>query len=288
MYSTPFTCFFYVSSLDANHEGQFLKAKGIAVDFHSSGNRQMYSDRDSHDTWGDLVSRLVKVEGATVADIGCGGGIYSKALADLGAKQVYAVDFSEAMLEGATENCAGYQQITMSRGHAYDTGLPDERFDIVLARAIIHHLEDRSAFFQESFRILRPGGKLIVQDRTMDDVLRPPTGQHIRGFFFTQFPRLIEIERRRRPDGGRVVAELDDAGFVSIDSHSLQETRKSYDDMSALAEDLTKRSGRSILHELDDAELHNLVTTVALELRNNSPIVDADWWTLWIAQRAER
>ena len=257
------------------------------MDFHSSGNRQMYTDRSSHDSWGDFVSHLVQVRQATVADIGCGGGIYSKALADLGAERVCAVDFSDAMLEGATENCAGYPQITLSKGDAYDTGLPDGQFDLVLGRALIHHLEDRSAFYQDVFRMLRPGGKLIVQDRTMDDVMQPPSVHHIRGFFFREFPWLVEIERRRRPEGGKVVEELTDAGFVSISSRALQEIRKTYEDVSTLAEDLSRRSGRSILHELDDSELQELVTTVAQEIGDTSPIVETDWWTLWIAQRTE-
>jgi predicted RNA methylase len=49
---------------------------------------------------------LFDFSGKRVADIGCGGGIYAKALAELGAREVIALDYSEEMLKGLESRTA--------------------------------------------------------------------------------------------------------------------------------------------------------------------------------------
>jgi SAM-dependent methyltransferase len=47
---------------------------------------------------------------------------------------------------------------------ALDTGFPDDRFDFIIVSNTIHHLAFPKKFFYEVQRILKPGGKLIIQD----------------------------------------------------------------------------------------------------------------------------
>ncbi|GMK37009.1 hypothetical protein PCCS19_00620 [Paenibacillus sp. CCS19] len=62
----------------------------------------------------------------------------------MGASQVKGVDFSEEMLRGASQNCKDCNNIKFIHGDAYDTKLPDGEYDIILERALIHHLVDYS------------------------------------------------------------------------------------------------------------------------------------------------
>jgi ubiquinone/menaquinone biosynthesis C-methylase UbiE len=259
----------------------------MPIDFHSEKNRLSYTTRTADASWMGTMQSLLDVTGKRAADIGCGGGIYSKALVDMGAVRVTGVDFSEEMVKGASENCKDYSQINFVVGNAFDTGLPASEHDIVLERALIHHIRDLDACFAEAFRVLDSGGKLIVQDRTPEDCLLPGSHNHIRGFFFSSFPQLIETEVARRHSDESVQTAFQNAGFKSVETRSLWETRKIYSNVDELRQDLLQKTGRSILHELHDQELHQLVGVITEQFKeHNSPIIEADRWTIWAAHKA--
>ena len=57
-------------------------------------------------------------------------------------------------------------------------------------------MQDIPTFLREASRILKKNGVLIVQDRTIEDCTIPGSPEHIRGYFFSIFPKLIEIESK--------------------------------------------------------------------------------------------
>src|SRR5262249_42271769 len=152
------------------------------------------------------------------------------------------------------------------QGDAAATGLPSGSFDIVFERALVHHLHDHVACFAEAHRVLARGGALIVQDRTPDDVDLPGSPEHVRGYFFARFPRLRALELARRPTEAAVRSALAAAGFAGIATTVLWEVRETHQDKRHLAQDLLARTGRSILHDLDDRELAELVTYIMTQL----------------------
>ena len=203
----------------------------MGMDFHSHSNRSTYTTRNADNSWVEAIKSLVHMEDISKAvDIGCGGGIYSKALSDMGASSVTAVDFSKAMLEGAKEHCKEYKNILFKHGHALETGLESNEFNLLLERALIHHLKDLPACFEEAYRILKHDGIYIIQDRTPKDILVKGSNRHIRGYFFECFPKLIEKETNRRHASSFVTESLKEAGFRKIEEVTLWETRKVYED----------------------------------------------------------
>ena len=254
----------------------------MAIDFHSTRNRSTYTGRQADAGWVEAIRRIVDPAGKRVADIGCGGGIYSQAWHALGA-EVVGVDFSEQMVAAAREQAAGLSRISFQQGDATATGLPAASKDIVFERALIHHLKDYKACFAEARRVLVPGGSLIVQDRTPDDVQLPGSPEHVRGYFFERFPRLLAVELARRPTDAAVRDALQAAGFRDINSVTLWELRKTHDDWQGLKQDLTNRTGRSILHDLSDQELAELILFIEKRLPADGPIVEKDRWTVWSA-----
>lgn len=255
----------------------------MAIDFHARANRGTYADRRASAIWAEAIRRLVDPTGKRVADIGCGGGIYSLKWHEIGADQVVGVDFSAEMIGAAREQAAGLSQISFRQGDAAATGLPPGSVDIVFQRALIHHLKSYQTCFAEARRLLAPGGRLIIQDRTPADVEVPGSPEHIRGYFFERFPRLLAIETGRRPTEAAAAQALQAAGFGKGESSTLWEVRKIHRNVEPLKKDLAARTGRSILHELNDGELADLISYIAARLPAGDTIIEKDRWTLWSA-----
>lgn len=258
----------------------------VPIDFHDPTNDLTYAQRVAGPEWVATIVRLLSREGPRVVDIGCGGGTYCLAWLDVGATSVIGVDFSEAILRGAEERCGELPGLSWRLGEAVATGLPEDCADVVFERALIHHLPDLALAFAEARRLLKPGGQLIVQDRTMADVLQPGSVSHLRGYFFAAFPKLIDIESERRPDPEAVFDGLRAAGFTEVTEHRLVETRRTYPDREAVRTDLYARTGRSILHELTDSELAVLADEVVSRLPAGEPLTEVDYWTVWAARTA--
>ncbi|WP_019535385.1 class I SAM-dependent methyltransferase [Paenibacillus ginsengihumi] len=256
----------------------------MPMNFHDKNNRMTYATRIADESWISLIKENIDISGKEAADIGCGGGIYTKALASLGASHVTGIDFSEEMLKGAAENCKALDNVSLLKGSAEHTGLPDDRFDIILERALIHHLKDLNRCFRESARILKRNGTLIIQDRTPEDCLLPGDVNHIRGYFFEKYPALASKEIARRHASDKVRESLESNGFFVSKEVQLQETRRVYHDLDSLCNEIMQRTGRSILHELTDGELRELVLFIKNKLdRSAAPIIEKDSWTLWFA-----
>jgi ubiquinone/menaquinone biosynthesis C-methylase UbiE len=254
----------------------------MTIDFHSESNRGTYARRDADTGWADTMTALVDPVGRRVADIGCGGGIYSQAWRALGASDVVGVDFSGQMVADARERSAGQSGLAFQQGDAAATGLAPASRDIVFQRALIHHLKSYEPAFAEARRVLVPGGQLIVQDRTPADVELPGSREHLRGWFFERFPKLLAIETGRRPSTDVVEQAMQVTGFTGVRKRTLWEVRRTYATGEELERDLAARTGRSILHALDDGELQALIAFIR-ERIGEPPIVEKDRWTIWSA-----
>lgn len=195
------------------------------------------------------------------------------------------MDFSSEMLKGAKEYCNGLDNITFIQGSALETNLEAETIDILLERALIHHIVDLELCFEEANRILKTNGIYIVQDRTPEDCSLAGSTTHIRGYFFEKYPRLIEKETKRRYSSEQVISILNQKGFNLIEEIQIWETRKIYKEFDQLKSDLLNRTGRSILHEISDNELEELVDYIEERIEIQKEIKEEDRWTVWIAEK---
>ena len=255
----------------------------MPINFIDERNKFTYTGRTADESWTKAILSIADPNGLCIADVGCGGGIYSRAWLALGAREVIGVDSSPNMISAATESCSDLYSILFQVGDAANTGLTESSVDVVFQRALIHYLTDIRPCLEEATRILKPGGKVIIQDRTPDDIALPGSCEHIRGYFFECFPRLLKLESGRRRTDEAVLSELHTVGFEQTKSITAWETRKVYPSKEEFLEDVRQRKGRSILHELNASEIGLLVSFIDERLHDFDEIIEKDRWTIWIA-----
>ncbi|MFB2533450.1 class I SAM-dependent methyltransferase [Paracoccus sp. p4-l81] len=124
--------------------------------------------------WSQPMRAHLPAPPAHVLELACGTGEVTRLVHDLG-HEVTALDFSEAMLTVARAKHAGKARLRFLHADAGQTMEPDARYDAILCRHLVWTLVDPAAAFADWFRILRPGGRLLIYD---GDWSRPkPSGR---------------------------------------------------------------------------------------------------------------
>lgn len=111
--------------------------------------------------------------GDRVLDVGCGTGVLAAMLAHNGA-HVTGIDIAPAMLSQAAwrvreEGLADRVELKELGAVDLDTAFPSEGFDIVVSTLVFSELSDDEIEYTlaECWRILRPGGQLLVADEVL-------------------------------------------------------------------------------------------------------------------------
>jgi 2-polyprenyl-6-hydroxyphenyl methylase/3-demethylubiquinone-9 3-methyltransferase len=109
----------------------------------------------------DALSGL-PLQGLSLLDIGCGGGLLSEPMARLGAR-VTGVDAAARNIRVAAQH-AGKQglDIDYQQGAAEALAESAARFDIVLALEIVEHVADVELFLKSCGQMVKPGGLLFL------------------------------------------------------------------------------------------------------------------------------
>jgi tRNA (cmo5U34)-methyltransferase len=108
-------------------------------------------------------------------DIGCGAGNYTlMMLTKIPDLNCTLVDLSKPMLDKAYERVsrATKNNVSIVQGDIREVGLKENNYDIILAGAVLHHLRDDKDWettFDKLFKLLRPGGCLMISDLITQD-----------------------------------------------------------------------------------------------------------------------
>lgn len=136
-----------------------------------------------------FVDRLVEL-GATgqMLDLGTGPGHIPLLVCQrIAAAQVVGIDLSENMLRHAERHRTASphgERVRFEIADAKGLRFEDDTFDVVYSNTILHHIPDPHPFLMEAWRVLRPGGTLLIRD-----LFRPDTPE-----------RAVELVDMHAPD----------------------------------------------------------------------------------------
>jgi ubiquinone/menaquinone biosynthesis C-methylase UbiE len=107
-------------------------------------------------------------EGMTVLDVGCGPGFFSIEMAKMVGEsgRIIAADLQKGMLEKLRYKIKGTEleeRITLHKCQENKTGVLED-VDFVLLFYVVHELPNKEEFFNETVKILKPNGKVLIAE----------------------------------------------------------------------------------------------------------------------------
>jgi len=227
-----------------------------------SGSTRDHYDRlaDSYDdTWSyseaftgwmseRILGRLDLRRDDRVVDLGCGTGLFSKALAEQ-VREVVCVDPSPKMLAQLPKSGGTYVPVQASAEDIASGAvkLPYEHVDAILIKEAIHHFSSQGSVLGALAGLLAPGGRVLV-------VMLPTT------ISYPLFHRALEVFEEHQPDPADIAEAMGTAGLavkVTYEAYHLSFAKERY-----LA--MVRNRYMSLLAEFDDAELEDGIREIEL------------------------
>ncbi|MFX1262872.1 MAG: arsenite methyltransferase [Promethearchaeota archaeon] len=161
---------------------------------------------------GNPVAIASLKEGEVVLDLGSGAGLdmfhAARKVGDTG--RVIGVDMTPAMIEkaklGAEE--LGLENVEFRLGDIEDLPVEDSSIDVVISNCVINLAPDKGQVFREAYRVLRPGGRVMVSDIVLEANLPEKVRDEIANYTGCLGGAILEEE---------YLQHMRDAGFEGVE-----------------------------------------------------------------------
>ena len=147
-------------------------------------------ENETRDLWIKIFEKYRPTqEKMKCLEIGCGPGFLSILLA-IDGNDVTSVDYSEEMLAKASENAANMGvELDIMKMDAQNLDFPDNTFDMIVNRNVVWVLEEPEKAYSEWMRVLKPGGRIIVND-----------GNHYLYYYDDNYAKFRELRKKELGD----------------------------------------------------------------------------------------
>lgn len=199
--------------------------------------------------------------GETVLDLGSGAGIdcFLAARWVGPAGRVIGVDMTPEMVERARANAirGGYSSVEFRLGEIENLPVADSSVDVIISNCVINLSTDKPRVFREAFRVLRPGGRLLVSDLVLTRPLPPEISQSLDAYVTCVAGALTRED---------YLAAITAAGFKNVEVV----TEKNFPS-ELLLEEPRAREISQILGLPPEKLMESLSSVVSLSLRAEKP-----------------
>lgn len=178
---------------------------------------RIYGPGRSWETFGKALLRMLpKIE---VADLGSGEGLLSELLA-YRCHRVYAIDNSAEIVDFATQKLKskGIKNLEFKLGEIEAVPLADGVVDVAILSQSLHHAERPEKAISEAYRILKPGGQILILDLLKHEFkdAKRLYGDNWNGFAEAELHRWLEKNQFHKIDISIVATETDPPQFSTI------------------------------------------------------------------------
>jgi arsenite methyltransferase len=126
---------------------------------------------------GNPVALASLKEGETVIDLGSGAGVdcflAAKKVGEKG--KVIGIDMTPEMLDQARENAqkGNYENVKFRLGEIEHLPVADNTADVIISNCVINLTSNKKKVYEEAFRALKPGGRVMIADLVLKKELPP-------------------------------------------------------------------------------------------------------------------
>jgi ubiquinone/menaquinone biosynthesis C-methylase UbiE len=191
-----------------------------------------------------------------VLDLGCGTGGFARAIAQRLRVEVIGVDVAAHLLCYAAAHSPALP-LRWVLGHAEALPLADQTVDRVLMSLVLHQIAHRRQALQEAYRVLRPGGRVLVRTVAPEVTLQAWVP-------FRFFPKVAYVEAARLPAIDAILTLCRQAGFQALHTHTV--CRNARVDLHKVTEELRQRK-RPSYQLLTETELEHGLRLIEQEWR---------------------
>ena len=151
--------------------------------------------------WRKVATSIIAPKpGMRILDIAAGTGSSSRPLADAGA-EVIPLDFSKGLLEAGRKR---HPDLAFTQGDALALSFKKNEFDVTTISFGLRNTSDTSKALKESFRVLKPGGRMVVVEFSQ------PTNRIFRTIYLRYLMRALPTVAKKvssNPDAYVYLAE---------------------------------------------------------------------------------
>lgn len=150
--------------------------------------------------------------GDTVLDLGSGAGVdVFLAAREVGSEgHVIGVDMTPAMIDKARANAAkgGYTNVEFRLGEIEHLPVHDASVDVIVSNCVVNLSPDKGQVFREAYRVLKPGGRMLLSDLVLEQPLPPEIKESTEAYVGCIAGASLR---------GEYLAMIRDAGFQNVE-----------------------------------------------------------------------